>query len=382
MSNEISENWCEEISKDLSVFNKAFIKRAGNGLFPYIVLKGSKKSVSYCLEQEALLFYQSGLYDNKTVHEIGKNKERGVYFEPQWKPEHENDYEMLKDEGSLIFFTKGIIPRANNYDVSGCEIFSFKKEFLAVCNMNCTDETFSFVLEQYPGIQNMDILEVSNNTILQHYANSDDDLLTKDDFLWLQENNHKQGIKAEQSGQENTTKKTVQKETKESPRKTDKEPKAATTGNKAAKDKGKSSVCITDTVDKTNKLLLNKVQRKYENLIDYIKKLDVSMWKPIEQLANKAIKTKDYSDSLIMKYLALSNDITTDLYRILYEEVEPERQNFENNVKRTVKTIKCFNCGNETKVDVTFMEEENGTIECPKCGVQLGYDRFCNMEDE
>lgn len=378
MKNEISENWCKEISKDLSVFNKAFIKRAGNGLFPYIVLKGTEKSILYCLEQEALLFYQSGLYDNETIHEVGKDKERGIYYETQWKSEHENDYEVLKDNGSLVFFAKGIIPRANSYDVSGCEIFSFKTSFLTVCNMKCEDETLAYVLEQYPGIQNMDMLEVTNNTILMHYANHDDDTLTKDDFLWLQENNPKKKLKPDLPPKEETAK----TEQKEHSRKNDKEQKSNIIENTQVKDKVKSSEPNKDVIDKKNRLLLNKVQQKYEKLIDYIKELNVSMWKPIEQLASHAIKTKNYSDSLIMKYLNLSKDVTTELYRILYEEVEPERQNFEKNVKRTVKTIKCFNCGNETEVDVTFMEEDHGSIECSKCGVQLGYDRSCESETE
>ena len=54
--NRVKENWCESVSKELVVFNKAFIRRAGAGLFPFIVLEGNKEAIDYCVTTEAKLF--------------------------------------------------------------------------------------------------------------------------------------------------------------------------------------------------------------------------------------------------------------------------------------------------------------------------------------
>ena len=55
----LEENWCGNFSKPLAVFNKAFIRRLGKGLHPYIQLEGSEKDCAYCINMEARLFYDN-----------------------------------------------------------------------------------------------------------------------------------------------------------------------------------------------------------------------------------------------------------------------------------------------------------------------------------
>ena len=63
----LEENWCGNFSKPLAVFNKAFIRRLGKGLHPYIQLEGSEKDCAYCIDMEARLFYDNGLYESDEV---------------------------------------------------------------------------------------------------------------------------------------------------------------------------------------------------------------------------------------------------------------------------------------------------------------------------
>jgi hypothetical protein len=77
-------------------------------------------------------------------------------------------------------------------------------------------------------------------------------------------------------------------------------------------------------------MLLSEIRKEYTELLKYIISLKSSIWKPIERIVRNSLETNDYSESVILKYLELSKDITTDLYTRLYTVTEPIRRNFED----------------------------------------------------
>lgn len=368
--NRVKENWCESVSKELVVFNKAFIRRAGAGLFPFIVLEGSKEAINYCVTTEAKLFYDAGTYSSDKVYNTKdlEKKNRGVYFIGKWNEDNKDEYTSLASEGSLLFFSTGNVQKANRYSVNGCEILSFKAAFMPIIAMECSDEVLSNALKLYPFIKDMDMLEVSNNTVLAHYENYDDDIIHKDDFDWAKNYSNAPVNEKSENKEDNEDTKNEKAEPENKSSK-----KSETNVNSAPVKPAKKKV--SDETAKKNMDLLNNVREKYQKIIDYIEEVNTSMWKPVEKFAKQALETNDFSESIIMNYLNISQDVTTDLYRMLYDEIEPARKDFEDNVVRSYKKITCFNCREEWEVDVTFLGEKQGTCECPKCNTTIRYDK-------
>lgn len=368
--NRVKENWCESVSKELVVFNKAFIRRAGAGLFPFIVLEGSKEAINYCVTTEAKLFYDAGTYSSDKVYNTKdlEKKNRGVYFIGIWNEDSKDVYTSLASEGSLLFFTTDNVQKANRYSVNGCEILSFKAAFMPVIAMECSDEVLSDALKLYPFIKDMDMLEVSNNTVLAHYENYDDDIIHKDDFDWAKNYSNAPVNEKSENKEDNEDTKNEKAEPENKSSK-----KSETNVNSAPVKPAKKKV--SDETAKKNMDLLNNVREKYQKIIDYIEEVNTSMWKPVEKFAKQALETNDFSESIIMNYLNISQDVTTDLYRMLYDEIEPARKDFEDNVVRSYKKITCFNCREEWEVDVTFLGEKQETCECPKCNTTIRYDK-------
>ena len=63
----LEEKWCENFSKPLAIFNKAFIRRVGKGLHPYILMAGNEDECRYCAKMEAKLFFENGIYESDEV---------------------------------------------------------------------------------------------------------------------------------------------------------------------------------------------------------------------------------------------------------------------------------------------------------------------------
>ena len=165
----LEENWCGNFSKPLAVFNKAFIRRLGKGLHPYIQLEGSEKDCAYCINMEARLFYDNGLYESDEVLLFKPYSEnRGVYAAGEWVDANIPLYKKLSENGCLLFFTSGNVQRANHYDVTGCEAYSFREQFLKASDMPCEEGIFDIVMEKYPDVLGYDIGTATNNTILCH----------------------------------------------------------------------------------------------------------------------------------------------------------------------------------------------------------------------
>ncbi len=184
----LEENWCGNFSKPLAVFNKAFIRRLGKGLHPYIQLEGSEKDCAYCINMEARLFYDNGLYESDEVLLFKPYSEnRGVYAAGEWVDANIPLYKKLSENGCLLFFTSGNVQRANHYDVTGCEAYSFREQFLKASDMPCEEGIFDIVMEKYPDVLGYDIGTATNNTILCHYSQYDDDIIHADDFKWVEE---------------------------------------------------------------------------------------------------------------------------------------------------------------------------------------------------
>ena len=122
-------------------------------------------------------------------------------------------------------------------------------------------------------------------------------------------------------------------------------------------------------------MLLSEIRKEYTELLKYIISLKSSIWKPIKRIVRNSLETNDYSESVILKYLELSKDITTDLYTRLYTVTEPIRRKFEDGVKREYKKLVCYNCSAQWKVDVTFMGKDHDESECPICQSSIGYDK-------
>lgn len=406
----LKEKWCENFSKPLAIFNKAFIRRVGKGLHPYIVMAGNEDECRYCAKMEAKLFFENGIYESDEVYDLKTDITiRGVYLEMAWDPDHEKQYQSIAENGSILIFMSGDVKRANHYDIAGCMKYSFKEQFLSFVGMQCEEDLFDTILDKYPDIVTMDIETVANNTVLCHYENSDDDVILVKDFDWLcredeQDADEVPKLKAEEQAKE---KQTAEKTTESDERQPKKEKKENATpvatiekvpekqekavdkklsdmtapvtpprrpATKPAKKK-RNQYGLTEEDERYNAELLTEVRAEYESLLEYIKSLKASIWKPIERLVESSLETNEYDESIILKYLEISQDVTTDLYERLYEKTEPVRRKLLDEVKRKYKNLVCYNCSSKWKVDITFMDKEHDESECPTCGASVGYDK-------
>lgn len=414
---ELKEDWCREISPGLAVFNRAFIRRAGKGLFPYVLLDGNKEAAEYCARKEALLFYQSGVYENDEVNTDIRNGRRGVFLVERYNANEKQIYLSLSSNGSLIFFNGGNPDHANRYDVSGCDVVSFREAFIPMIGMECEDGVIDEVLKKYPSVWNMDIMEIVNNTTLCHYSQSDDDLLRLEDFDWLSgkpvgdiSDGHpdskadatEAAIPAGNPVKVNTEQKIVDDRRPEArstaadkERVADKVRPEAETSDKSSSDpvKDKPVVAVENEAaldpaknkdkddglsiaDKeNNKKLRDAMVTEYKEVKELISKESVpGMFNPVKRVIDESIETLDFSESPTKKYIEVSKDFSTDLYKRLYGQTEPLRRKFESDVKRKFKKLTCFNCHHEWDEDVTFAEGETCMTTCPKCGTQVGYE--------
>ena len=334
---------------------------------------------------------------------------RGVYLETAWDPDREKQYQSIAENGSILIFMSGDVKRANHYDIAGCMKYSFKEQFLSFVGMQCEEDLFDTILDKYPDIVTMDIETVANNTVLCHYENSDDDVILVKDFDWLcredeQDADEVPELKAEEPAKEReTVEKTTESDERHSKteKREDSTPVAAIEkvpekqekvvdkklsdmtapvtpprrpAIKPAKKK-RNQYGLTEEDEKHNAELLTEVRAEYESLLEYIKSLKASIWKPVERLVESSLETNEYDESIILKYLEISQDVTTDLYERLYEKTEPVRRKLLDEVKRKYKNLVCYNCSSKWKVDITFMDKEHDESECPTCGSSVGYDK-------
>lgn len=450
---ELTEDWCKSISPELAVFNKAFVRRAGMGLFPYVLLDGNKEAVKYCVKKEAALFYQAGVYESDKVNTDIRNGKRGVFLADYFNQNEKDVYRKLSDNGSLIFFNSGNPDHANRYDVSGCDIISFSEVFLPLIGMSCENSVIEEVLRKYPSVWTMDIPLLVNNTTLCHYSHADNEILKIEDFNWLADGSltgeaDSNGTQPEvESKEENTDlKKTAPKDTdahaddKDGSEKTgsfeetgtDKAEQGSTdvrsenengddpsaikdgaTDDAATKDKSwkailpdngaetvkkaeddKADVDKSDTKDseqkdnlekkdsglteqeKTeNKNLLDALVKEYKDVIDMIAHEQVpGMFSPVKRILDESIEKTDFEESPAKKYVEISKDFSSDLYKRIYKTTEPMRLEFLDKVKRRYIELTCFNCHHTWQVDATFVDGETGSAECPKCGTMVGYE--------
>ena len=328
--------------------------------------------------------------------------------------------------------------------------------------MPCEEGIFDIVMEKYPDVLGYDIGTATNNTILCHYSQYDDDIIHADDFKWVEEgkeektddpslNLERKPETAEKEEQHTVTVNEPVETTTEEPCEEpapqerdqsatdedkeqkltdkdnpvpaaenaekddfrtdahdtpdDKEPEKESaeetdTVKEPAKDekvarvkkqqpeadkekpatkktpkKKRNAYGLTEEDERYNQMLLSEIRKEYTELLKYIISLKSSIWKPIERIVRNSLETNDYSESVILKYLELSKDITTDLYTRLYTVTEPIRRKFEDGVKREYKKLVCYNCSAQWKVDVTFMGKDHDESECPICQSSIGYDK-------
>lgn len=424
---DITAAWCREISPGLAVFNKAFIRRAGAGLFPYVLLDGNKEAVDYCVKKEAQLFYNEGLYETDKVHTDIHKSDRGVFLVERFNENEKNVYLSLSHNGSLIFFGGGNPDHSNRYDVSGCDVVSFKEAFVPVIGMECDNAIIENILKKYPGIWNMDMDEIANNTTLCHYGHSDDDTLKEEDFSWLSGNTDlpaedgsvsdsqpvlsaaepgtqkstepedKTGSDEQQSAPETGT----GRETKDEASDPNNTPSAAsaavadneenrhgpsekgTDGSNAAeeqsagpeKEKTDRAPGFTNEEREHNSRLLEAITDEYNNVLKLIDQENVpGMFSPVKRIINESLETTNFEESPIKKYIEISKDFSTELYKRLYESTEPLRQKFNSDVKRDIRHLTCYNCSSKWNADATFVKKDYGESKCPKCGTLIRFE--------
>lgn len=400
---ETDEDWCKSFSPGLAVFNKAFIRRAGKGLFPYVLLKGGKEPADICIRKEAELFYNAGIYDAEDVHTDITSDKRGVYSAGTWNEKEKDRYNALSNNGSIIFFTDGSPAHANEYDISGCSTFAFKEKIVPMMGMDISDDIIKKLIAEHPEIIDMDMMLVANNTMLRHYENADDEILTIKDFDWLDKADR--GVSDKEPAQkerpvtlsEERPEKTESEQvevpvpTEPAPEKKTEEKPAEKTDNKADRPaKEKPSETGSDKADKkteineygltaddevNNQKLLREIKKEYDIVIAMIAKEPVpSMFAPLKRVLEASEESDDFAASPIKKYIEISKDFSTDVYNRLYKITEPLRLKFIKGVKKKIKHITCFNCSHEWDVDVTFMEGSIGESECPDCGTVVRFE--------
>ncbi|SDW82885.1 hypothetical protein SAMN05216391_1194 [Lachnospiraceae bacterium KHCPX20] len=371
----ISETWCESFSKPLAVFNKAFIKTKGHGLYPYIILLGTEEDAKYCAKKEAQLFYQHHLVtsqDVKTNILDTKQEEAHVYYIGAWDSDKKEEYVELAKNKCVLFFLQKADLKANRYDISGCILGRFKTDILPTIGLGCDDNMAFSITNKYENIFELPTEEIANETLLTHYAKYDDDILHLDDFAWIDQQNRKEKQKREKkAGAENKKYKERNKVQENK-----KEQIEAPSENESEVNNHKRTETDSQREDDDafNKKLLAGIEAEYRDLLEYLKRQGDSRFNPVQRVVEESLNTCNYEESLAQKYLETLSDYSTELYHRLYNTTERLRKKYVNNLKRKIITCECFNCKEKFDLDVTFEEKGEHIAICPNCKINVMYE--------
>lgn len=402
-----SADWCKEFSSKLAVFNIAYVKRKGLGLFNIVELKGNDEAVRYCFEQEKKYFSENGI-------DIVLNPEKPF-------------------EDKINFYEKYEGVNKNTFDISRCIIPNPAKDFFKALHLDGNFEDFKEDLNKID-YKKYSMEKLVNNTIMAHYRNHIDENFYADDIAWIigkvidknKKDNSESVSKpvkfdeSEKSVEENKIinqsepnddktkipdpslngmkinpekkdidfiKTTAGLENKQE-EKTDTEIKIETETKEEEETFIPKPVQITKKTDElvkkeelseaeieNNKKYLAQITEKYNEVINLIENLHNSKWKILLNRIKDALKTKKFNQQWCLLYLEVSDDVSTELYLNLYN-LDEFAKVFNKNIIHQVLPMGCPMCGTSWDEDITFETKGVHYIECPNCTSSRPYEKI------
>ena len=126
--------------------------------------------------------------------------------------------------------------------------------------------------------------------------------------------------------------------------------------------------------DNKNYELLQRIKERYNEVYDFIYETRNPTWKSIMYKIRESIDKNKFTEQYCPMYLALSDDISTELYAKLYE-LDQETMQFQKNIVHMIENLGCVNCNEQWDEDVTFLPAGAHYITCPNCNAKRGYEK-------
>lgn len=408
---QINANWCERTIPELARFNSIFVRRRGNGLAHYIVLKGNEKDIEFCFKQEEEFFKTSGItcvFSNEGTEKA--NDHTIVFRSIVFPDEVYNVYEVANICNSIDL----------DAFVNMVSLAGFTKELLT-----------SISAEQYKQleveIQKLGIERYVNKFLMFHYEHSDEDDFKEADRTYMfgttketsvstskelpkkepgrlaaalhnrtvtavkqepveSEKETTQQIPETESTEKPNPEVTPEKESEEVPVVTETEetpPEENFEEDEFVPEPVKKPVkkivfqskeVLTDEDKEYNKKLLHDLRSKYEETLKFIRDGHSPQYSIFINIFEEALDKNIYTKQLCPVYLEISDDLSTDLYAQLYE-IDKATAEFNKKLIHQVYHMGCPFCANEWEEDVTFINPGVHYVRCPKCDMERGYEK-------
>lgn len=131
---------------------------------------------------------------------------------------------------------------------------------------------------------------------------------------------------------------------------------------------------LTEEEEVNNRVLLEKVRKAYEDCLAAIDESCNTLFVPIKNKIQESLNTNKYACELCYAYLEVTNDVSSYVYKKLYE-ADIAVDEFNNNVHRQYIRMGCPGCNNMWNEDITFLEKGLHEIHCPKCNMARLIDK-------
>lgn len=380
---KVTESWCENTCKELSIINRLATVRGMNLPIRAIVLNGTKEEVAYVILQEQLLFPEKVLYNDMTLD--GK----------QMRPD------------ALYFYDKDVenIPQKHmEVDIHGvCEneiVNRFIKELHLKGAEQIKEKADTDALKT---LLEMDYEGTLMKVLMNNMARSVDGVFDVKDLYRVvplkgpipktepvpaekvkeddsvtgrpkQKSSHpaQKPVARKPATEKKPTvekvkedRETVAEEESQIPRPTTK---------KEVKVQGTFKEELSEKEKEQNAEKLVKLQESYKEVSAFIVDSKDNRFRSIAKELDNAVATNVYKTQWCPVYLNISDDTSTELYAKLYE-LDIETLEFNKTITRQSLHLGCAFCGTEWDEDITFKPTGVFYAECPNCYTQRPYEK-------
>ena len=143
---------------------------------------------------------------------------------------------------------------------------------------------------------------------------------------------------------------------------------------KKEKKVGTTKEIITIAEDEKNHKLLDEMTKIYQETMDFIDETCNTQFRIIRNKMEEALKNKKFRQQYCPMYLDITDDISTELYKRLYN-LDLTTSKFYKELTSQVVEMGCAFCGKSWKEDITFMEPGPHFIQCPHCTNERPYEK-------
>lgn len=388
----------KRLPADLIIFNKVFAALKGNGLLNFVELIGTGDQITEVVSAEKEFFSKHGISVTFLV----------------------SDQKISPNKNTVYFFPEGgCSGPCNQIDVSGVSVGVTYEDFCEMTGLSVDKNLFKQNIQ--PHLNEDTLKKTINDILLKHYSNGDfqDKTLRESDLPFNKNANKKQEPVVETVADVLLSEATTNDpapESQETPKKIKDAPKekdlneegmvkkmmenplrrirekaGLSTDDKDLFNGEKSAVVpepkkitvnrpknckdvLTEEENIRNKELLNDIQVKYTEMVEFIESLCNPQWGTILNHMKDCKKNNLFNKQWCKMYLEVSDDVSTPLYAKLYE-LDNQTLQYNNEVVHQIKNLGCFNCGGTWEEDITFLEKGAHYIKCPHCGQNRGFEK-------